>query len=64
MLRLRKEDRQMPITEQLPYQADKSSHRRRSLKKLFVKILQYSQENTCVRSLLNKVAVRKACKFI
>ena len=54
----------MPITEQLPYQADKSSHWRRSLKKLFVKILQYSQENTFVRSLLNKVAVHKTCKFI
>ena len=34
-------------TEQLLYQTDKSSHRRRYIKKLFVKILQYSQENAC-----------------
>ena len=35
-------------TEQLLYQTDKSSHRRRSIKKLFLKISQCSQENTCV----------------
>ena len=35
----------MPITEQLLYQTDKSSHLRCSIKKmLFVKILHFSQE--------------------
>ena len=38
----------MPITEQLLYQTDKSSHRIYSKLFLFVNILQYSQENTCV----------------
>ena len=33
-------------------------------KKLFVKISQYSQENTCAKSLLNKVAGHKVCNFI
>ena len=33
-------------------------------KKLFVKISQYSQENTCAKSLLNKVAGHKLCNFI
>ena len=42
----------MLIIEQLLYLTDKRSHRRRSLKKLFVKILQYLQENTCVEVFL------------
>ena len=42
-------------TEQLLYQADKNSHRRCSRKKLFLKIPQYSQENTCVGASLVKL---------
>ena len=38
----------MPITEQLLYETDKSSHWRCSIKKLFGKISQYSQDNTWV----------------
>ena len=47
----------MPITEQLLFQTDKSSHRRCSIKKLFVKISQYSRENTCT-----EVFLKKSCK--
>ena len=45
--RLRREGRQLPNTEQLLYQTEKSSHWRFSIKTLFLKILQYSRENTC-----------------
>ena len=38
----------MPNTEQLLYQTDKSSHRSCSIKRLFLKISQYSQESTCI----------------
>ena len=40
----------MPNSEQLSYQTDKSSHTGGVLKKnqLFLKILQHSQENTCI----------------
>ena len=38
----------MPKTEELLYQTDKSIHRRCFIKKLFLKILKYSLENTCV----------------
>ena len=44
--RLRREGRQLPITEQLLYQTEKSSHCRFSIKTLFLKNLQYSRENT------------------
>ena len=40
-------------TEQFPYQTDKNSHRSCSLKKLFLKISQYSQENTCIGVFFN-----------
>ena len=40
-----------------------ASHRC-SLKKVFLNISQYSQENTSVESLLNKVASQKPCNFI
>ena len=46
---LRREGRQMPNTEQLLYQTEKSSHQRFFIKTLFLKILQYSWENTCVK---------------
>ena len=39
----------MPNTEQLLYQTEKSSRRRFSIKTLFLKNLQYSQENTSVK---------------
>ena len=38
----------MPITEQLRYQTDKSTHRRRYMKKPVRKNVTISQENTCV----------------
>ena len=38
----------MPTTEQLLYQTGKSRHQRFSMKMLFLNILQYSWENTCV----------------
>ena len=38
----------MPITEQLLYQTDKSNHPGCSKLFVFVKISQYSQENTCI----------------
>ena len=41
----------MPNTEQLLYQTEKSSHRKISIKMLFVKIFQYSWESTCVKFL-------------
>ena len=41
----------MPNAEQLLYQTEKSSHRRFSVKTLFLKILQYSRENTRVKFL-------------
>ena len=37
----------MPHAEQLLYQTEKSSYQRFSIKILFLKILQYSRENTC-----------------
>ena len=42
-----------------PYYGFRSNHRRCSIKKLFLKILQYSQENNCVG-----VSGLKACNFI
>ena len=43
----------------------RSSHRRCSIKKPFLKIPQYSQENTRVGSLINKVASLQAfAKFL
>ena len=42
----------MPIIKQFLYQTDKSSHRRCSLKKLFVKILQFWQESPELNYLL------------
>ena len=38
----------MPNTEKLLYQTEKSSHRRCSIKKAFLKISQYSEKNACV----------------
>ena len=52
----------MPNAEQLLYQTEKSRHRRFSIKTLSLKILQYSQENTCVKlsrpPILKNVCVR------
>ena len=42
----------------------RSSHRRCSIKKVFLEFSLYSQENTCVESCFNKVAGLKACDFI
>ena len=42
----------------------KSSHRRCSVKKVFLKISQISKENTCVEVFFNKVAGLQACNFI
>ena len=60
---LRREDRQMSIIEQLLYQTDKSCHRRCSIKKLFVKSFQFSQESSVLKSLLglgcNKVIIKR-----
>ena len=55
-LPLRRECRQTPSTEQLLHQTDKNSH--------WLKISQYSQENSCVESFLNDVACLQACNFI
>ena len=53
---LRKEGRQMPNTEQLLNQTDKKHiHQRFSIKALFLKILQYSWENTCMKFLRTSV---------
>ena len=41
----------MPGAEQWLYETEKSSHQRFSIKTLFLKILQDSQENTCVKFL-------------
>ena len=41
----------MHKAEQLLYQTEKSSHRSFSIKTLFIKFLQYSPENTCVKRL-------------
>ena len=56
----------MPIIEQLLYQTQKSSHWRCSIKKLFVKILQFSQEWSALKSLLVRVwnKVAGPCNFI
>ena len=42
----------MPTTEHLLYQTEKSCYRRFSIKTMFLKFLQYSQENTCVKFLI------------
>ena len=42
----------------------RSSHRRCSVKKVFLKISQISQENTCIGVCFNNVAGLQACKFI
>ena len=41
----------MPNAEQLLYQTEKNCHKRFHIKTMFLKILQYSQENTCVKFL-------------
>ena len=41
----------MPNAEQLLYQTETSSYRGFSVKTLFLKILQYSRDNTCVEYL-------------
>ena len=48
---LRREGRQMPNTEWLLYQSEKSSHQRFSLKTLLLKVLKHSQENTSAKFL-------------
>ena len=47
----RREGRQIFNTEQLIYQTKKSSHWRFSIKMLFLKILEYSWKNSCVKFL-------------
>ena len=42
----------------------RNSRREVFCKKVFLKISQYSQENTCVGVSVNKVAGRKTCNFI
>ena len=42
----------------------RSSHRRCSVKKVLLKVLQYSQEDTCVRVFFDKVKSLNACNFI
>ena len=42
----------------------RSSHRRYSVKKVFLKISQISQENTCAGLFLNKAAALQACNLI
>ena len=42
----------------------RSSHRRSSIKKLFLKILQYPQVTPVLQFLFKKVAVLRACTFI
>ena len=46
---LTREGWQMPSTEQLLYQTEKTSHWMFSIRTLFLKILQYSRGNTCVK---------------
>ena len=46
---LTREGWQMPSTEQLLYQTEKTSHCMFSIRTLFLKILQYSRGNTCVK---------------
>ena len=50
-------------TKQLPVQR-RNSHQRCSVKKVFLKISQYSQENTVLEFLFNKVAGLQGCNFI
>ena len=42
----------------------RSSHRRCSIKKLFLEISQNSQESTCARASYNKVAGRKPATLL
>ena len=53
----------MPSAKQLLYQTEKNSYRRFSIRTLFLKILQYSQENICVKFLrsgiLKNISVRQ-----
>ena len=42
----------------------KSSHQRCSVKKVILKILQISMENTCAGVFFNKVAGLQVCNFI
>ena len=49
------------ISQKQPF---RTSHRRCSIKKVFLKILQISQENTFVGVSFNKVVGLKACNFI
>ena len=61
---LRRQCGKMPNTEQLLHQTDKNCHRKCSIKKLFLKILQYSQKTPALESLFNKVVCRLVCIFI
>ena len=49
--------------EQLLYQTEKNSHQRFSIKMLFLKILQYSCENTCVK-LLRTSVLKSICVWL
>ena len=45
----------MPNAEQLLHQTEKSSHQRFSIKTLFLRILQYSRGNNCVKFLKTSI---------
>ena len=60
---LRREGRQMPNAKQLIYQTGKISHQRFSIKMLSLKILQYSQENTCMK-LLRTPILKNICIWL
>ena len=53
----------MPNTEQLLYQTGKNSHQRFPLKRLFLKILQYSWENTSVKLLITTI-LKNTCIWL
>ena len=53
----------MPNVEQLLYQTEKNSHQSISIKTLFLKLLQYSQENTCVKFLRTPI-LKNICVVI
>ena len=53
----------MSNARQLLYQTEKSSHQRFSVKTLFLKILQYSWENTCVKILRTPV-LKNICAWL
>ena len=60
---LRGEGRQMLNAEQLLYQTGKSSHQSFPMKTLFLNILQYSRENTCVK-LLRTPILKNICIWL